>query len=141
MTKEDKELLLKDLCARLPYRVICDRLGKPKKLLSISPYKVYCFELDNGEYMPSEYKLDDIKPYLRPMSSMTGEEMFEIEMMNNHSIQHIDTIGVRFKAFYDTAYNEMYDLFDWLNAHHFDFRGLIEKGLALKAPEDMYKTK
>ena len=58
--------------------------------------------------------------------------------MNNNSIQHVDTIGVRFQAFYDTCYNEMYDLFDYLNAHHFDYRGLIEKDLALEVPEGMY---
>ena len=61
----------------------------------------------------------DIKPYLRPMSSMTEDEGVELDntvIMGNYG---------------DDA--------DWLNAHHFDYRGLIKKGLALEAPEGMYK--
>ena len=124
MTQEEKELLLKDLCARLPYGVICNRLGHNKKLLSISPYKVYCLEFDKGEYMPSEYKVEDIKPYLRPMSSMTEEEEKEY-----------DTTFV----YYGDCPCYTIETFDFLNKKHFDYRGLISKGLALEAPEGMYK--
>ena len=136
MNKQDKELLLKDLCARLPYGVKMNviRSNVTEVAININPFNEEIWLNDAGAYVD----IDEIKPYLRPMSSMTGEEMFEIEMMNNHSIQHIDTVGVRFKAFYDTAYNEMYDLFDWLNKHHFDYRGLIQMGLAIEAPEGMY---
>ena len=119
MTQEEKELLLKDLCARLPYGVICDRLGKPKKLLGVYPTKKFPLEFDNGEYMPSNYELEDIKPYLRPMSSMTkeeGSELFLLSLSGNY-IQIIE--------FYIS--------------HHLDYKCLIGKGLALEAPEGMYK--
>lgn len=138
MEQKDKELLIKDLCGRLPY--------EPwiwfKENWETNPNFKGCqsqLRLYHLEYIVKDMDIT-LKPYLRPMSSMTGDEMREIEQMNNNSIQHIDTIGVRFQAFYDTCYNEMYDLFDYLNTHHFDYRGLIEKGLALAAPEGMYNN-
>ena len=103
MTQEEKDLLLKDLCARLPYGVICDRLGKPKKLLSISPYKVFCCEFDNGEYMPSEYGLDNFKPYLRPMESMTEEEAKELFLLHNEDRKECEILGVSIGDKYRTS--------------------------------------
>lgn len=104
MTEQDKQLLLKDLCARLPYGVIVHSLGIPheQKLVSYIP--------DIEHY--------SIKPYLRPISSMTEEE----------------------EIYYNTIYITLkfYEKEDWLNAHHFDYRGLIPMGLALEAPEGMY---
>lgn len=120
MTQEEKQLLLIDLCARLPYGLICKELGQAKKLLSVSPSKAYGITLDNGEYTRGNYKIGDIKPYLRPMSSITEEEEKEFE----ETLQY-------------TQYT--LESYDWLNAHHFDYRGLIKKGLALEAPENMYK--
>ena len=64
-----------------------------------------------------------IKPYLRPMSSMTEEELKELNIIFDNC---------------DTEYRV--EAQDWLDAHHFDYRGLIEKGLALKAPEGIYKN-
>ena len=140
MTREEKQLLLKDLCARLPHGVICDRLGQTKKLLSVSPYKVYCLEFDNGEYMPGEYKIEDIKPYLRPMSSMTEEEKDELYTAMDW-YGEIDESGNVYTKGQEKVYREtFYEYTDWLISHHFDYHGLIEKGLALEAPEDMYKT-
>lgn len=77
MTEQDKQLLLADLCARLPYGVICDRLGNPKKLLSIAPNAVFSLQLDNGEYAAPCYTIEEAKPYLRTMSSMTEDERKE----------------------------------------------------------------
>ena len=131
MTQEEKQLLLKDLCGRLPYGV---------KILDVPANVVGDIFLvsttDTVEYEPADETNDDtgnqtlynIKPYLRPMSSMTEGEMIEFE---------------RLSFIYDTSDGSM--LFsekglDWLNEHHFDYRGLIEKGLALEAPKDMYKT-
>jgi len=139
MTQEEKQLLLKDLCARLPYGVICDRLGHTKKLLSVSPYKVYCLEFDRGEYMPTEYTVDDVKPYLRPMSSMTDKEKDELYTAMDW-YGEIDESGNVYTKGQEKVYREtFYEYTDWLNEHHFDFRGLIPMGLALEAPEDMYK--
>ena len=60
MKQEDKELLLKDLCARLPYGLKCDRLGNIERLISVKPEKVFCITLDNGEYiLDSGSELDE----------------------------------------------------------------------------------
>ena len=163
MTQKDKQLLLKDLCARLPYGVMCDRLGHPKKLLGVHPNKKYPLEFDRGEYMPAEYMVEDVKPYLRPMSSMTEDELKEFAKLKfkNDDIWEIvefpemkfgfrEFINVqcRNKNNGDTWIYQVntrmplktYWGIDWLNEHHFDFRDLIEMGLALEAPKGMYKT-
>lgn len=62
--------------------------------------------------------MENIKPYLRPMSSMTKEEKKEYNKL--------------------LCWRSPKKVFDWLNAHHFDYRGLIKKGLALEAPKEMY---
>ena len=134
MTQEEKELLLKDLCARLSYGVICDRLGKPKKLLGVHPTKKFPLEFDNGEYMPSNYRLEDIKPYLHPMSSMTEEEKKYISNKCGFSIS--GPIGGERVLIMPVLAADW--LIDFYNEHHIDYHGLIEKGLALEAPKDMY---
>ena len=115
MTQEEKDLLLKDLCARLPYGVIVKYKGhntiKKNKFLTGS-------DLDcNMEYY---------KPYLRSMSSMTEEEAEEYD-----EVCIEPCLGIREYM--------VSNFMDWLNAHHLDYRGLIEKGLAIEAPENMYK--
>lgn len=105
MTQEEKELLLKDLCARLPYNV--------KGLINgwegiIRPHDIEDFQKE----------LRTIKPYLRPMSSMTEEEKEELRILKWTKLEH-HTV-------------------DWLNAYHFDYRGLIPMGLALEAKEEVY---
>ena len=120
MKQEDKQLLLKDLSARLPYGLICDRLGKYYPLVDIDIKRELVYLLRDDNYVPySILRGDIIKPYLRPMSSMTEEERkeyWDITSVSNHCAA-----------------------IDWLNAHHFDYRGLIEKGLALESPKGMYK--
>ena len=124
MAQEDKELLLKDLCARLPYGVVIqyhtDYDWAPVKMHNTSAYGLF----------NDSYRLGNCKPYLRPMSSMTEEEREEY---------------CSFSLGGDWASNRYmtvpaFKVLDWLNAHHFDYRGLIEEGLALEAPKDMYKT-
>ena len=119
MIQENKELLLKDLCARLPYNVICQvefkengKYNSKVMLLSgIFTDEAY-FTTKDGSMYSNEYK-----PYLFPLSSMTEEEklMYEGLMIGTDNISY------------------MLDVVDWLNAHHFDYRGLIEKSLALDA--------
>ena len=121
MTPEDKELLLKDLCARLPYNVICQvkfkengKYNSKVMLLSgIFTDEAY-FTTKGGSIYSNEYK-----PYLFPMSSMTDEQKQEY--------QHITE-----RWMYDSSYS-IGDSIDWLNKNHFDYRGLIEKGLAIDA--------
>ena len=124
MTKEDKELLLKDLSARLLYKPIVhaewDYRDEPPY------YKLKHAEADRTLEINDFYAIWNVKPYLRPMSSMTDEEKFRFN--------HLDLLNYENDGFEMANYRQI----DWLNAYHFDYRGLIEKGLALEAPEGMY---
>lgn len=111
MTQEDKELLLKDICARLTYGVKYNFNGDDGcdyVLDSISRISI-----------DDAFPIEDCKPYLRPMSSMTEEEKEEYLNLMPFT-------------------NGWEVVMDWLNAHQFDFRNLIGKGLAIEAPEEMY---
>lgn len=132
MTKEEKELLLKDLCMRLPYGVIglytwkCKR-SYDKELTGIL-YDELCSSWDSTE--DSQFL-----PYLRSISSMTKEEKKEYRKTQiNKWIKSVDCTNGGYYVHRDTLRT-----LDWYNTHHFDYRGLIEEGLALEAPEGMYK--
>ena len=138
MTQENKQLLLKDLSGRLPYGVMCDaypwQQDKPGLLVECVPeYRNEEIVLKSlaGRHSISEAK---VKPYLRPMSSMTEKEKYEYRHMLGATLNS-EGESIMFVYVEDFSF-----VVDWLNAHHFDFRGLIEEGLALEAPEDMYKT-
>jgi hypothetical protein len=120
MTQEERELLLKDLCARLPYNII--------------------LSIDNGKYREDKklwaglFDSDDLwnaKPYLRPMSSMTEDERNEYFDFRNQELQRVALAEVGRES-------AIAGIFDWLNKKMFDYRGLIPKGLALEATEGMY---
>lgn len=115
MEQKDKELLLKDLCARLPYGVKANsRDGK--KIITVTPIGI-------ANFMSGA--IDIIKPYLRPMSSITKEEYNELEEL------------IRAKDL-DLNLNEITAgvTVDWLNNKMFDFRGLIPKSLAIEVIEE-----
>ena len=129
MEENLKKLLLKDLCSRLPYKVKCKYSGEIPMigevtnnigvLSNIHVDKDCPFEINGGIY-----GFADVKPYLRPMSSMTDEEKKEY----SKTLLIIDG----HYPFYTI------DTFDYLLSRHFDVHGLISKGLALEAPKDMY---
>ena len=124
MTQEDKLLLLKDLCARLPYGVMMkvSHLSHP---IALDEFVLFTIKTGKEEGIP----------YLRPMSSMTEEEEDEYDSMFSNARRIYCNC-----EYYDTVQeDDIPDFIDWLNAHHFDYRGLIEKGLALEAPEGMYE--
>ncbi len=124
MTENEKQLLLKDLCARLPYHPIIEIANDDWE-----GCKQGVFNNIMGFHYLEAFLYDRIElvPYLRPMSSMTDEEKKE---------WHYLYLPLPHK----NEANEVERRIDWLNAHHFDYRGLIEKGLALEATEGMYKT-
>ena len=130
MTQENKELLLKAICGYLPYELIYRRNdGANIKLGEIDVVRW----LFNYSDWPEER---DIKPYLRSLSSMTKNEKHELLKFGGVCYDHNDEIiGVGCTEFSSNAKVQ-----DWLNAHHLDYRGLIPMGLALEAPEGMYKT-
>lgn len=134
MTREQKDLLLKDLCARLPYGVKCayfDTKGEIKvgELLTVW-YKGKRVFIDK---LSIDFDGDDcigVIPYLFPLSSMTKEQekesSFEPSLLNAFINGYIS-------QFEDGELNieDLNRLYDWLNKNHFDYRGLIEKGLAI----------
>lgn len=130
ITQKEKELLLRDLSARLPYGVVCKGVTVDINVVK-DEYENREVEglLTNIGYdyctlgIMTECELNTIKPYLRPMSSMTEEEKKTYEMFFNE----------------DGLLNTSIDTYlDWLLENHFDYRGLIPKGLAIEATEDMY---
>ena len=124
MIQEEKQILLIDICARLPYGV---KIKTPRGIYTVDAVSSkWLFSIPNDDKTLDDltphdghYWLpitDDYKPYLRPMSSMSKKERALYFAMDEDSVTCVD----------------------WLNAHNFDYRGLIEKGLALEAPEEMY---
>ena len=136
MEQENKELLLKDLSARLPYGVIVELdekfgFNKGTHVLVKELLDLYCVE--------------GIKPYLRPISSMTEEEFvyfmsirgmnlrsYEIREMMSKTFSHPNNIAIV------NTLGSYSNKIDWLNKNMFDWRGLIPMNLALEAPEGMY---
>lgn len=141
MTQEEKQILLKDLCARLPYGVIYHRNdGANIELREV--------DIKNGTLNYTDnIVVRDCKPYLRPMFSMTEEELNEcvrqsgikdIECPNWQDIPKEKQFEARLNHSIAVLLTDSNNV-DWLNSYHFDYRGLIERGLALEAPKDMYK--
>lgn len=138
MIQEDKELLIKDLCARLPYGVKINKNGTNfDGTLIDSELRNNLVVVTTCENSVCNIPIDEIKPYLRPLSSMTEEEYDDMfhqlylaqeEFFRNCS--NADTIG-------KIIGNDMVR-YDWLTKKMFDFRCLIPKGLAIEAPEWMY---
>ena len=143
MTQEEKDLLLKDLCARLPYNVkaYVKNWSKLDKKYYEDIYDVKSvFPSLNEVHVQSKtgsvnvlwHPDYDIKPYLFPLSSMTEEQKNKLQNK---------LIELELKAINDEInHTKMaeYEI-DFYNQNHIDFRGLIEKGLAIEAPEGMYK--
>lgn len=124
MTQEEKELLLKDLCSRLPYNTkiqltrYSDLTGE--KLPSKIKILDYCM-LGKVQAYCKGFRKDEIKPYLFPLSSMTIEQKEEERSIKEESYYSFDANG------------NVYTLQDFYNKNHFDYRGLIEKDLAIDA--------
>lgn len=141
MTQEERNLLLRDLCARLPYGVACEIHAKyytgtqwedSKTIIDVLDGRmIYSFSQPFAEFDTKEDYISSIKPYLRPMSSMTEEERKEYKSYQYHfSSNNLPDYEGDF-----VFVNEAHELIDWLNAHHFDYRGLIPLGLAIAVTE------
>lgn len=139
MTQEDKQLLLKDLCARLPYITYYDLSYYGHKtravLQEFMPAKESLKSLVKVNTIVEPIPYENIKPYLRPMASMDDEEKKEFD---DFCVIDVFVWEGNVEIGYKNQASIMSDGIDWLLEHHFDFRGLIEKGLALEAPENMY---
>ena len=129
MTQEQKDILLKDLCARLPYRVKVQRYSYEDDVETIETLR----EIDSDGYM-STLECDTLKhiakPYLFPLSSMTEEQLYTnpigfAQMLIIKADRDWENITINRRAYYK--------LVDWFNKNHFDYRGLIPMGLAIDA--------
>lgn len=129
MTQQDKELLLKDLCARLPYGVkmnhIANNDNEPTTLIGI--VKDMITLESNGGY--STANVEEFKPYLFPLLSITEEQYKEIwDCMSADNKETLERANSGQKCA-----NPYSNVADYYNAHHLDYRGLIPKGLAIDA--------
>lgn len=154
MIQKDKELLLKDLCARLPYKVkikfaFNKDIEKINNLIYVSdnePSYIHnsCMVLteDNIKYVFNDW-FDEYKPYLRPMNSMTEEEFESLKEYSGLKYEQLDLASYQDGTYkcLDFYLSEVPSyvvilVFDWLNKNHFDYRGLIEKGLAIEVTKE-----
>lgn len=148
MTQEDKKLVLKDISARVSCGV---KMWFPSVIAPIV--------LDEFVLSVARRRDEEFKPYLRPMSSMTDEELMEFgrlkyqdneiwEIVEMRVVKH-DFLNIKRRNKHNEGSTWTFQIsrteplrswmgIDWLNEHHFDYRGLIEKGLALEAPDGMY---
>lgn len=140
MKREDRELLLIDICGRLSHETWVQYDGKDWLVTGYGHGRV--------SLLPSVFSsvggpcplVEEVRPYLRPMSSMTEEEYKEYDKETDIDVaDSSETLKANLAAKSRVRISKWYHGTDWLDAHHFDYRGLIEKGLALEAPEDMYK--
>lgn len=121
MTQEQKDLLLKDLCARLPYGV---KISVNDKVEIVEGVNVLDNVIEYDSFLSSE--VEEVKPYLFPLSSMTEEQEEE----------HKDLLDNQYSF---DANGSIFTLQDFYNKYHFDYRGLIEKGLVINCTNlDVY---
>ena len=142
MTQEDKHLLLVDLCARLPYGIKCTtKLTGYNDVYAVQGVYEDTVFIDCPVYEEGddEWMIESIIPFLRPMSSMTEEERDELKEICADYLdewENAETVVDRWKLDAKTSYLRS----AFYNSHHLDWNGLIEKGIALEAPEGMYSV-
>ena len=128
MTQEEKDLLLKDLCARLPYGVRYRHLAwdddRGEECIAAKIYSINSDGYVKNCYDDETIYIDNVRPYLFPLSSMTEEQYDQLYIDSHVKNDSIDIL--------DALANDM-DAIDYCNKNHLDWRGLIPKGLALDA--------
>lgn len=130
MRQEDKELLLKDICARLPYGVKVNTIQGDFTLLGLTNERV--FTTCEVEGCHNDFPIECIKPYLFPLSSMTEEQKKYITDRWGINDEFDFEINPDWGEYF-VELGDIVDFIDWLNKNHFDYRCLIEKGLAIDA--------
>ena len=141
MKKEDKALLLKDLCSRFPYGV---KIELTWWVMDEVTYINTVLEPDHvDQLINDEYGDTEIKPYLRPMSSMTEEEFTKLKEYSGLIYDQLDLASFqngtyKILDFYLSGVPSctVIRVFDWLNKDHFDYRDLIQMGLAIAVTKE-----
>lgn len=128
MTQNEKDLLIKDLCARLPYGVKV-KLGDNPNIFDLEYRIKFAVMYGDSDKLEDILDITNIKPYLFPLSSMTEKQKEELDNMFNEE----DDICEKIKTdnFELSFYRK--SIFDFLNKYHLDWRGLIPMGLAIDA--------
>lgn len=122
MTQEYKDLLLKDICARLPYGV---------KFQSENIETALFVDTSDDEVWINGTCIDDFKPYLFPLSSMTEEQKKELKILCDWCDDKKDAYSIL--VLYQEYFIMKSDVIDWCYKNHLDINDLIPKGLALDA--------
>ena len=143
MTQE----VINDICARLPYEIFIHYVYRDirgKEWPTDLNLTYFASEEESVVEFLEDGEVENPKPYLRPMSSMTEEEKKTFTKLKQMSVtviipNHATVFRPDYIVDLDDEGDGLNNLYDWLNENHFDYRGLIEKGLALESPEDMYK--
>lgn len=125
MTQEEKDLLLKDLCGRLPYGVKCEVYNCIGVLDEVTSFYGVGVTYNNGQ--DTTCRIDECKPYLFPLSSMTDEQKEEFIFL--HSDKQRESGYSNLEIIIEPCKLKI----DWLDKNHFDYRGLIPMGLAINA--------
>ena len=137
MEQKDKDLLLKDLCARLSHGV---KISVNDKVETLQGINILDTVVEYDSCLSSD--IEEVKPYLFPLSSMTDAQCKELRnLIHEHfTLEDEFNEGICFKTYGDILVwldekpiNQCYFIFDWLNKNHFDYRCLIDKGLAIDA--------
>lgn len=132
LSSSEKELLLKELSARLPYDVKCRDFVNE---VDITVKGISALYSDDNPAIVSDFGSEDtylvnIRPYLRSMSNMTVDEEAELD----HIAATCESYPIS-----ETGFKLADFISDFCNRHHLDYRGLIPKELAIEAPENMYE--
>lgn len=129
MKQEEKDLLLKDLCGRLTYGVKVKFGDSKPALLTVIEHDEFGWQIGSeDEFGGMITIIDNVKPYLFPLSSMTEEEQKEYRKICDLDMTILENCPMKGEPF-----PAMYNSQDWLDAHHFDYRGLIPMELAIDA--------
>lgn len=133
MTQEEKSLVLRDICGRLPHGITIYRVTDNST--HCIQYSDITENIDQFSHFLECSGIENIKPYLRPMSSMTEDEMKTYRTLQDTACSYHYEFG---DIVDDYQYFDNYDSLDYLNSIHVDYRGMIPMGLALESTEGMY---
>lgn len=130
MTQEDKDLLLKDLCTRLPYGVKVNTPQGDFTVIGLTKERV--FTTCEVEDCHNDFPIESVKPYLFPLSSITEEQYYELQNYSAEDVlDHMKTLK-SLRECTDFTHWPLYEyrVIDWFNKNHFDYRGIIPIGSA-----------
>lgn len=136
MAQEKKDLLLKDLCARLPYKIKCENFNHVygKNVFEVTDIRRdgYICGVINNKHCYAVFDPLELKPYLFPLSSVTAEQLYELRELFGFEIEFLNGF-IDLSSRSTLEYLEMIAIIEWFNKNHFDINGLIPMGLAKDA--------